>query len=188
MDEYTEVVEISWFARFRNAIGGLIFAPLFFLVGFMMLKHGEISHAKTTIGLKNIVGKVKSLEEANYGDLVYVTDVVKSPDKWLLDEQTGLDLKALKLYRKVYTWQWVEKAKEKKKRTVSGGTKKEITYKYETRWVSDFRYSEEGEFGRGYEVDFDKFKHPLGHENPKHRPYTSRLFTHEENLLSLIHI
>ena len=62
MDQFTEVTEVSWLDRYKSALLGFTFAPLFFFAGFHALKHGEKRHAFTTTGLKEVIHSVQSLE------------------------------------------------------------------------------------------------------------------------------
>ena len=180
MDSYTTVTERSWWDRFQNAIKGLIFAPLFFYFGFHMLESGERRHAATTIALKDIFQTVVPEESATDGDLVHLSGKLRSTDKWLIDSLTGLDIKAIKLYRKVYTWQWVETTRERTTRTITGGERTETVYEYHTRWVSNFSFENPKSIEVNYEPRFGKFKYPTGHENPASRPYDSKFFSQEE--------
>jgi hypothetical protein len=59
MDQFKDTKTISWIDRWKAALAGLIFAPLFIFVGFAALREGEIEHAQTTNALKNIQPNIK---------------------------------------------------------------------------------------------------------------------------------
>jgi hypothetical protein len=162
MEQYVEVEEVSWIKRFKNAIAGLIFAPLFVLIGFFMLRHGEIEHAKTTSALKIVVNNIKEVNEVENGDLFRYVDTVYSPALPLEDAEFGLKVKAIKLYRKVYTYQWMEKKETKEKRGNFGSKERETIYTYEKIWTR-------------FILNSDEFKYKEGHENPKEKKYDSLL-------------
>lgn len=161
MDHFTEVKSISWLERYKRALVGLIFAPLFIFVAFIALKYGEIEHANTTNVLKNIQPKVKTEKTATNGDLFYCTDTIRA-DTFLFDKQMGLKLNAIKLFRRVYTWQWKEIIHKENKRTFWGGKTTTTMYDYKKGWHHQL-------------IDHSLFKHPEMHENPVVREYDSLL-------------
>jgi hypothetical protein len=65
MDKYVDVITISWLKRYKNALLGLLFAPIFIFVAFIILRHCEIEHAITTNALHNIEGHVKEMANSN---------------------------------------------------------------------------------------------------------------------------
>ena len=162
MAQIIEITKVSWISRFKNAILGLLFAPIFAVLGFLVLRYGEIEHAKTKTALKNIIHKVHNPVDAKNGELFWYSDSVLSPKALLNDKEFKLKVKAIKLYRKVYTWQWVEKAETKEKRENFGSKTKETTYTYNQDWVSHIIYS-------------DHFKYKEGHTNPEFKKYDSLL-------------
>ena len=167
MDEYVEVEEISWFKRFRNAIGALAFAPVLMAVGFFMLRTGEIDHAKTTTALKEIISSIKEETSAKEGELFRFVGTIKAPNEPLLDKEFGVKTKAVKLYRAIYTYQWKEIKKKETKRTTFGGEKKVTTYRYEKTWSAKL-------------IPSSKFRYSEGHENPQKKKYPPKLFLHQQ--------
>jgi len=169
MDEFLQKTP-SWGQRMSGAIVGVIFAPLFIFAGFFALKHGEISHAKTTNALNVVIHEVESPEQAKVGDVFRYVGTVYSPGERYRDEQFNLEIDAIKVYRQVYTYQWVEKEKEKKKRTATGGERIEKTYTYSKNWNRTL-------------INSDRFKIRQGHENPKTRAAEPQFFEQEEILM-----
>lgn len=178
MDQYTEVSTTSYKGRVRNAIAGLVFAPLFCTVAFLALKYGEIRHAETTFALKDVIHEVKSPEEARLDDLFYISGPIEAPKKPLVDDEFGVQVKGLKLYRKVYQRQWVEKKKTKKKKGAFGQEKKETTYTYTEKWVSEHT-NRFGSTDKDLQYNSDRFKYKEGHENVKEWAYRSKLFSQQ---------
>ncbi len=170
MDEFVQKTTISWGQRVAGAIAGVVFAPIFIFVGFYALKHGEINHAKTTNALKVVVQEVESPDEARVGEVFRYVGTVYSPGKKYHDDQFNLEIDAIKVYRQVYTYQWVEKEKEKKKRTATGGELTEKIYTYSKKWSRSL-------------INSDRFKIREGHENPKTRAAEPQLFEQKEILM-----
>ena len=152
MDHFSEVKSISWLDRYKAALAGIIFAPLFIFVAFITLKYGEIEHANTTNALKNIHPQIKAEKTATNDDLLYYTDTIRA-DKFLFDKEMGLKLNAIKLFRRIYTWQWKEIIHVENKRTLWGGKTSTTTYDYKKGWYHQL-------------IDHSLFKHPEMHENP----------------------
>lgn len=161
MDHFEEVKTVSWIQRYKSAVAGVVFAPLFICAGFLALKYGEIEHANTTNALKNIQPKVKEENIARNGDLFYFTDTIKA-EHYLEDEEIGIKLESVKLFRRVYTWQWKEIIHKETKRSFWGGKTTTLTYDYKKGWHHQL-------------IDHKLFKYPETHENPAMREYDSLL-------------
>ncbi len=162
MDHFEEVIHISWWQRVKSAILGLIFAPLFLLVGFLAIKHGEIDHAKSTNGLKGVQEQVVSDTIFQEGQIIRYSDTIKAIGK-LEDKAFDLDIPAIKLFRQVLTYQWIEIITEHSEKTMTGGKTKVKTYDYELGWADKL-------------INSNHFKHKEGHENPKKRKYAPKFF------------
>ena len=170
MDEFVQKTTTSWVQRMVGAIAGLAFAPIFIFVGFYALKHGEINHAKTTNALKVVIHEVENPDEARVGEVFRYVGTVYSPGERYRDQQFNLEFDAIKVYRQVYSYQWVEKEKKKKKRTNTGGERTEKTYTYYKKWSRSL-------------INSNRFKIREGHENPKTRPAEPQLFEQKEILM-----
>lgn len=156
MDHFVEVERVSWFKRFRNALLGLIFAPVFVVVAFFILRHGEIEHAMTTKALFNIEDKVLAQPTDNSLCLAY--DSLYSDSSLLVDPLVSLKINSLKLFRDIQTWQWNEIKKTKEVHMPDGSTVKKTEYTYKQGWYT-------------YLINSDYFKHKEGHINPKKRRF-----------------
>ncbi len=165
MDQLEEVIEVSWWKRIKHALGGVIFAPLFCFVGFAIIRSGEEQHANSTNSLKHVQEHVVEDSVASNNQLFRYSDTIKATG-FLSDNSFGVKVKAIKLYRQVLTYQWVEKVTKKSKRSFTGGKTKVKTYNYKLEWVDHL-------------VNSEKFKHKEGHENPIKRKYENKFFQQE---------
>lgn len=163
MDEFIETQDFTWLQRVKASIAGIVFAPLFCFAGFYMLKYGEIKHANSTIGLKKIEQQVVEEKDGRNGDLIKVDGYIRAT-KTHVDNEVGLTRKAIKLKRRVYTYQWTERKETRKKRTRGGGEKKTTTYTYSKSWQEGIKNS-------------NNFKHPEGHENPSSTLFSTQIFS-----------
>lgn len=157
-DTFTESSPISASKRIRNAISGVILAPLALLgsVGLLFWNEGNV--VRTAQSLDEGEGQVVSvaadtLDPANQGKLIYVTGSTAVDGK-LRDAEFGIEEPAIKLLRIVEMYQWTEEKKTRK-----SGNRRETTYDYERKW-------QEGS------VNSQSF-HRSGHENPGHTPFSS---------------
>lgn len=170
----------SWIERMKNAIAGLVFAPLLCFASFHMLKHVEIEYGVITVALKKIYPSVKSEVDSNPGDIIHLTDILTSPEQPLIDKETGLRVRASKLYRKVYKWQWVEHIITTEHEDSDGNRERTIRHEYKKEWIDDLRLSKHDS---DHQIILDQrvFKHKENHENPiVTSKYKSKLFTHSE--------
>lgn len=167
MDKIIEITKLNWFERLKKALGGLIFAPLFVLLGFWLLKSGEKDHAASTTKLKSVASAIVDLKSAAVGDLTYIQDSIKAPKTPLTDPETGFSFPAIKIFRKVYTYQWIEHVEEKEKTTITGGEEKEKIYTYFKGWDNGL-------------WDTRKFKYPDDHENPKSKKFSPKTLEHKK--------
>lgn len=166
MDQFVNIERIGWFKRFKNAIAGIIFAPVFGVLGLLMIHAGELEHAQTTTALKKIEKQVQTGSLVENEELFRLYDTIYAPKFPLKDKEFGLYVHAIKLYRRVFTWQWIEKVHEKTKRTFEGGEQKETTYTYQQEWKQDL-------------VNSNEFEYPDNHQNPVSRKYYPELFAHQ---------
>lgn len=166
MDKIIEIAKLNWFARLKKALGGLVFAPLFVFVGYWLLKTGERDHAASTTKLKAVASTIVDLKSAAIGDLTYLQDSIKAPMAPLTDQETGLNFPAIKIFRKVYTYQWIEHVEEKEKSTMTGGEEKETVYTYYKGWDDKLWLTRD-------------FKYQEGHENPKSKKIMSKTIGHK---------
>ena len=162
MDHFEEVQHFSWWQRVKGAFYGVIFAPLFLFVGFFAIKEGESQHAKSTNGMKQVQKLVVSDTIFQDGQIIKYSDTIRATGI-LKDKTFNVEVNAIKLFRQVYTYQWIEIIKERSQKTMTGGKTKVKTYDYRLSWVDQL-------------VSSDRFKHSEGHENPKKRKYKKKFF------------
>jgi hypothetical protein len=129
----------SWFGRLGNAIKGVIFGGVLFLVSFPLLiwNEGRAVHTARRLeeGAANVVTvDSSSVDPANEGKLVHFTGNAATGDM-LTDEQFGVAGNAIHLKRVVEMYQWKEKKEnEAHSDSVGGGQTSKLTYSYSKDW------------------------------------------------------
>lgn len=154
----TEVTHESWLTRLWNSFFAILIGILLFLGSIVLLFWNEgraVKTAKTLAegGRSVVSARSDTVDTTLEGKLVHMS-AVATPRGELTDQLFNIHATALRLQRAAVMYQWVEEKEEKNQTQVGGGTRRETTYKHEKRWVS-------------HRVDSDKFKQPLGHENPR---------------------
>lgn len=162
MADFTEVTSFSFFDRLKEAIKGVLFGLLLFIVSVPLLFWNEGRAVKRAQDLEEGAGAVVAassdkVDKANEGKLVHMTGDVKVEGA-VVDKDFGVSVEAVKLVRKVEMYQWKEIKKTKKK-----GKKKKTKYKYEKTWSDSVIAS------KNFKDDSRK--------NPKSMPYKSKTFT-----------
>ncbi len=171
MDEHVEYEEEGGcLAQLKEALAGLIFAPLLIIAAIGLLFWNEGRAVKRAQDLEQGQNKVVSLDKPtvksdNDGGLVHTTGDLEV-DGPVEDPTFGISAKAVHLKRTVEMYQWHED-KDTKKVKRNGETKKKTTYSYEKSWDSDL-------------VNSSSFKKSSGHQNPKEMPYDSNVFRPDE--------
>jgi hypothetical protein len=100
------------------------------------------------------------VDKKHDGDLVHVTGEAKTDEK-LADDDFGVTAPALKLYRNVEMYQWIEESHSETRKKLGGGTETTTTYDYKKDWKDSL-------------VDSSAFKHPEDHTNPSSMPVEAR--------------
>jgi hypothetical protein len=148
----------SWFDRLGNAIKGIVFGGILFLVSFPLLiwNEGRAVHTARMLeeGASNVVPvDSASISPGNEGKLVHFTGNAATTDK-LTDAQFGVTQDAIHLKRVVLMYQWKEKKTEDTHTdTVGGGATKKTTYSYDKVWEEK-------------PIDSSGFQDKKGHSNP----------------------
>ncbi len=160
------VTEQSWGSRIGGAFKGILIGLLLIVVGIGGLFWNEGRTIKRTKALREAASVLvettpDSVDPNNEGKLLYLTgDAVT--EETLVDPYFNVSTKALKLYRKVEIYQWVENVTTSTERG-SGGSETTTT---------DYSYSKEWQEGL---VDSSSFHDP-GHDNPTSAPVESSSF------------
>ena len=167
-DSFTEITNESWFSRIGNAIKGIVFGLILFVVAFPVLFWNEGRAVERYKTLKEGAGAVISaiadtVDPANAGKLVHLTgDAVTSAK--LVDKEIGLTTDGLKLNREVEIYLWEESSSSETKKNVGGSTTTETTYSYAKGWVDS-------------PIDSSSFKKPSGHTNTGSLPVSDTTIT-----------
>lgn len=159
-DVITEVTNVSWFGRLKNAVVGVLVGGVLLLVGMGVLFWNEGRAVKTAAGLAEgekacISVPADSLDPANNGKLIHFT-ANATTDARLADPQFAIkpDEPVLRLKRDVEMYQWKEHRKSKKKST---------TYTYSKEWAD-------------HVINSGSFHDKSGHQNPSRMPWPSEIF------------
>jgi len=167
-DTFTEVTNTSWFSRIGSSIKGLLFGILFIVAGVCLLFWNEGRAVKTYKALVESQGLVVSINAQEpapqmNGKLVHLTGEATTTQT-LSDNLLPVSAQALKLQRKVETYQWEETSHSEEKKNMGGDTETVTTYNYEKVWSQK-------------QIDSSRFKKPNGHQNPEKWRYQSEIWT-----------
>jgi hypothetical protein len=164
---YTEVKNVSWFERIKQALVGVIIGVLLFIAAFPLLFWNEGRAVRTEKSLKEGAKSVVSIpsdvvNSENEGKLVHLSGMTATEDI-LTDPTFGISQNAVKLKRKVEMYQWEEESKTETHTKVGGGEEHVTTYEYRKVWSERH-------------INSSKFKE-TGHKNPSSMPYESAVYT-----------
>lgn len=170
-DTFTEITRTSWFSRIGSSIKGLLFGILLVVIGICLLFWNEGRAVKTHKALvesQDLVVSINALEAAPQmnGKLVHLTGEATTTQT-LSDNLLPVSMQALKLQRKVETYQWEETSHSEEKKNMGGDTETITTYSYEKVWSDKY-------------IDSSAFKKPNGHQNPEKWRYQSELWTADQ--------
>lgn len=170
-DRFTEITHTSWFSRIGSSIKGLLFGILFIVIGVCLLFWNEGRAVKTHKALVEsqvLVVSINAQEAAPQmnGKLVHLTGEAISTQT-LSDNLLPVSVQALKLQRKVETYQWEETSHSEEKKNMGGDTETITTYNYEKVWSDKY-------------IDSSAFKKPNGHQNPEKWRYQSERWTADQ--------
>lgn len=164
-DSFIEVSEQGWFGRLGGAFKGILVGLVFIIGSGVLLFWNEGRAVRRQQALEEGAGAVvsvpaDSVDPDHDGDLVHITGEA-STDEVLTDPEFGIEVRALRLRRKVEMYQWDEDKETRREKKLGGGERKVTKYTYEKVWSSRL-------------IKSSDFKKPAGHENPQSMPYTSR--------------
>ena len=166
-DSYTEVTNQSWFSRIGNAVKGMLFGCVLFLIAFPLLFWNEGRSVKTYNTLVEggrivVSANSDTVNAGNAGTLVHVTGKADTQDT-VRDDLFGVTAKALRLNRVVEMYQWKESKESKTEKKTGGGTTTSTTYSYGKTWSE-------------HAIDSSEFKKADDHRNPGPMPFGSAGF------------
>ena len=161
---YTEVQDEGCLTRLKNAIAGVVFGFIIFVLAFPLTFWNEGRAVKRAQDLAEGKSSVITIDAAtvnaeNDGKLVHMTAEAVTKET-LRDRTFGVTINALRLKRYVEMYQWKEKKETKSKKKVGGGKRKITTYKYSKTWSSSL-------------INSSNFRKPEGRRNPTSMPYNS---------------
>ncbi len=164
-DSFTHVTNQSWLSRIGNSIKGILFGLLLFLAAFPLLFWNEGRAIETEKSLNEGAAAVVSIDAntimpENNGHLVYLSGLADT-DEILQDDIFKVRTQAIRLARKVNTYQWQEHSESKTEKNSGGSSTTTTTYNYSKEWSTRL-------------INSSAFKHPQGHENPSRKRYDER--------------
>ena len=167
-DNFTEVTSEGWFSRIGSSIKGILFGLLLFAVSFVVLFWNEGRTVERTQTLNEGSGAVISVDASmvssmNQDKLVHFSAFLTT-DEVLEDKTFQVKATALKLYRDVEMYQWVEDSETHSETAVGGEKTTTTTYSYSKKW-------------RGSLESSNSFKKPEGHQNPQEMPLSDSHLT-----------
>ncbi len=163
-DSFTTTTRKSWFGRIGDAVGGVVFGLILFLLSFVLLSWNEgraIAREKTLkAGAADVVSVSEAaVEPANDGRLVHVTGKAVAEEA-LTDSVFGVTADGLRLRRNVEMFQWKEDQKSETKQNLGGSEETVTTYSYSKTWSPTL-------------IESSSFQKPAGHQNPAEFPVDS---------------
>lgn len=161
------VTEQSWGSRVGGAFKGILIGLLLIVVGIGGLFWNEGRTIKRTKALQEAASVLvettpDSVDPNNEGKLLYLTGEAVT-EETLTDPYFNISTKALKLYRKVEIYQWVENVTTSTERGSGGSETTTTNYSYSKEWQEGL-------------IDSSSFHDP-GHDNPTSAPVESCSFT-----------
>jgi hypothetical protein len=134
----TEISQVSWFTRIKDAFVGIFIGGALFVLSFILLFWNEGRAVKTAQALEEGAKAVVSIEAdkvdpAKEGKLVHVSGRAEASAD-VADPQFGVAARALRLKRTAEMYQWKEAAETKTSNNVGGSQTKQTTYSYSKVW------------------------------------------------------
>jgi len=168
MASYTKVTRQGLGSRTKNSFGGVIVGLVLLAVATVLLFWNEGRSVKRYQGLKEGAGAVVSIpsdqvDPAYEGQLVHLSGELATEEP-LIDEDFGILVDAIRLSRKVETYQWIEEVKRETREKVGGSRETVETFTYRADWREGL-------------VDSSRFKVQEGHRNPTDARFASSSVT-----------
>lgn len=163
-DSITTTTTTSYGSRIKSALMGLIAGPviIFIACGFLWRNESDNAHMisalnewKSTVQEANIASVDSSLQ----WKLIHLSGVANTKDM-LSEPDFSMNIPAIKLERKVETYQWEEHKKEESHDNYGGSQTTTTTYTYKKVWDEGIN-------------DSSDFHEKAWHENPTVEKYKS---------------
>lgn len=138
---YQKVTTTSYGSRLKNSLGGVGMGFIMIIAGIVLLFWNEGRTVKTTRMLKEAqgvcaeLGDIQQIHSDLDGQMIHATGLA-STDEVLSDNYFGVNANAVKLFRKVEYFQWVEHQSSQTRDKVGGGQETVTTYTYSKEWTS----------------------------------------------------
>jgi hypothetical protein len=164
-DSFSEVENISYFSRIKNAFVGVGFGIIMFFGAIGLLFWNEGRAVKTYLSLKEGASAVievspDQVASQNMNKLVHISGTAESKVE-LNDSFLNFSVNAIALRRVVEMYQWKETKSTKTKKKLGGGKERITTYNYNRVWSERH-------------ISSRRFRRRNGHENPANMPLKSQ--------------
>ena len=168
-----ETAHVSWFARIKQAVVGVLIGLVLVLACAVGVFWNEGRAVQTARSLAEGAGIVVDIDPGRVdpaydGRLVHVTGDLR-PGSPLADPVFAVSADAVRLDRTVEMYQWQEESRTETRKNLGGSEERVTTYSYHRGWA-DRR------------IDSSRFHRPAGHENPEMR-YSGALYTSRDATL-----
>ena len=160
-DEFVQTEHQGYFSRVIKSFTGVLFGLLLIPGSVCLLGWNEYRTVHRSRGIdeaEKVCAEVPSIAQVSAElneRLVHLQGPAKT-DETLADPKLNFRQPALRLRRRVETYEWVENKDTHRRNKLGGGEETVTTYKYRTEWVKRHQTS-------------SKFNQPMGHHNPEPR-------------------
>lgn len=169
-DTYTTTTHQSWGSRLASSVKNIAGGALLAIICVAVLVWNEGNSVEAHKSLKEAEGLCVDLPSATAvdatleGRLVHVSAMAEPTTPDVVDTVFAVypTPPALKLQRKVETYQWTEEAHTETEKNTGGSTDTTTTYTYSKGWEDHI-------------IDSDAFAKTEGHENPTEMLFQSRV-------------
>jgi Transmembrane protein 43 len=151
---------VMWLERIKSALSGVMMGFVLIAIAAIVLFWNEGRAVQTARSLAEGADGIVSVtsgtvDPANQGRLVHLSGMLR-PSHRIGDEDFFLKADAVRLVRKVQTYQWREETRSESKKSFAGSDEAATSHTYSKGW-SESR------------LDSSRFKRPEGHQNPEPR-------------------
>ena len=137
---YQKVTTTSYGGRLKNALSGVGAGFIMLILGTVLLFWNEYRTLNTNKMLNEAQGKcielgdIQQIDAEKNGKMIHASGSAATDDI-LTDNQFGISVNAIKLFRSVEFYQWVQHTQSETKDKVGGGQETIHTNTYSKEWV-----------------------------------------------------
>ncbi len=170
-EQYVEYREVSWFTRIKQAITGVFFGFLLFIIALIIINFNEGNTILNQAVQQAIPISSDVVNNQKIGKLVITSGVITTNEK-LGDDVFIQAGDYISISRNVEMYSWVEEEKKESQTNVGGSQTQKITTNYRRRWVpTKYLNRKSSPFGN---TESTSFRHPQNRHNPTPKIKTAR--------------